>query len=487
MHIFTLGIASALQATKYGARVGLCDFVIPTPSGTSWGLGGTCVNVGCIPKKLMHQAALLGQSLEDAPCFGWKLEDAEGTGYSHDWTKMVNKIHSHIQSLNWGYRVSLQSAGVEYYNALAEFVDEHTVKLSKNGEELEKITAMYFLIATGGRPRYLDGIPGGNPGEYCITSDDIFTLPHNPGKVVIVGASYIALETAGFLSGMGLDVTVIVRSQLLRGFDQLMAEKVGDALTAQGVHLLRDCVPFKVETVSKGSPGMLMVHVENLKTGEIMEEPCNTVILAVGRNPNVASLNLEAVDVLTDSSSGKILANDKDETSISNIFAIGDVCQGRPELTPMAIQSGVLLARRLFGKSMVLTEYDKVPTTVFTPLEYACVGLSEEKALETYGEDNVEVYHVTSRPLEFTLPQRDKNSCYAKLICVKNEQERICGYHYLGPNAGEIMQGFAVAIKLGAKKEDLDNTVGIHPTCAEQFTTMTVTKSSGENWIKTSC
>ncbi|ODN05269.1 Thioredoxin reductase 1, cytoplasmic [Orchesella cincta] len=480
------GLAAAIQAAKYGKKVGLADFVTATPSGTSWGLGGTCVNVGCIPKKLMHQAALIGQVLEDSTHFGWSCSEE---ALSHDWNRMVEKIKAHIQSLNWGYRVSLQKAEVEYFNALARFEDEHTLHLvDKNEKEVAKITSEIFLIAVGGRPRYLDGVLGGNPGEFCITSDDIFSLAYHPGKVVIIGGSYIALETAGFLCGIGIDVTVMVRSQLLRGFDQQLAEKIGVILEKHGVQMLRNCSPTEITSVEQGNPGKLIVYGVNSETGETMEEPCNTVILAVGRAPSVGGLNLGEIGVEVDPTSGKIVVNDSEQTQVEHVYALGDCAEGRLELTPVAIQAGVLLAKRLFGGGNLRMDYDKIATTVFTPLEYSCVGLSEEEALEKFGGDeNIEVYHVTSQPLEFTLPARDKESCYSKLICVKNEEERIVGFHYLGPNAGEICQGFALAIKLNVKKGDLDETVGIHPTCAEQFTTMHVTKRSGDSWVKTGC
>lgn len=476
-----------MLAGKFGKKVALCDFVTPSPFGTSWGLGGTCVNVGCIPKKLMHQASLLGESLEDAPFFGWIVPPMEAEDFEHDWQKMVGNIRKHILSLNWGYRGSLQKAHVEYFNALASFVDNHTIQLmGRNEDILGTVTSQYFLIATGGRPRYLE-IPGGGAGEFCITSDDIFSLRYHPGKVVIVGASYIALETAGFLSGLGIDVAVIVRSQLLRGFDQQMAEKVGEVLENHGVQLIRDTIPVEIVQLEAGLPGKIMVHLENQVTGEITQEPCNTVILAVGRSPCVATLELDKCGIQQDPESLKILVNERDETSVEHCFAIGDVAEGRPELTPVAIQAGVLLVKRLFSGSEVITDYDKVATTVFTPLEYACTGWSEEKAREVFGDDDIEVYHVTSQPLECSLPGREKTSCYSKIICVKSLKERIVGFHYLGPNAGEVMQGFALALKLNATKADLDGTIGIHPTCAEQFTTLNVAKSSGETWIKTSC
>jgi thioredoxin reductase (NADPH) len=217
------GLAAAKSAVKYGKKVALCDFVKPSPAGSTWGLGGTCVNVGCIPKKLMHQAALLGQSIDDSSYFGWEANLEK----NHDWSKMVNKIQAYIHSLNWNYKVNLHQDGVDYYNNFASFRDNHSLQLDdEKGGETSIITGENFIISVGGRPKGLE-IDG---GEFAISSDDLFSLEKSPGKVLLVGGSYVALECAGFLAGIGLDVTVLVRSILLRGFDQQMAEMVGDVL-----------------------------------------------------------------------------------------------------------------------------------------------------------------------------------------------------------------------------------------------------------------
>ena len=215
------GLAASKEAARLGKKVAVCDFVKPSPAGTSWGLGGTCVNVGCIPKKLMHQAALLGEALQDAKSFGWEIQEEV---MNHNWTKMVEEVQNHIGSLNWGYRVDLREKKVIYLNEYAQFVDNHKLTTTdKKGQE-KTITAEKFILATGGRPRYPD-IPG---VEFGISSDDIFSLPHSPGKTLLVGASYIALECAGFLAALGCDTSVMVRSILLRGFDQQMASKIGE-------------------------------------------------------------------------------------------------------------------------------------------------------------------------------------------------------------------------------------------------------------------
>lgn len=470
------GLAASKEAAKFGKRVAVCDFVKPTPKGTSWGLGGTCVNVGCIPKKLMHQAALLGQGIKDSTNFGWQTQDVQ-----FKWDTMRGNVRDYIASLNWKYRVSLREAKVDYLNAYAQFVDPHKLKLTdKKGKE-KFITSHSFLLAMGERPRYPD-IPGAK--EYAITSDDLFFHPHCPGKTLVVGASYVALECAGFLRGIGLDVTVMVRSILLRGFDQDMAERIGDYMAAEGVRFFRPCVPTKLELVEQGSPGRVRVYA-NADGAEIVEE-FNTVLFAVGREPCTHSLGLAEAGVRVNPKTGK-LPTVNEQTNVPHIYAVGDVLEGRPELTPVAIQAGILLARRLYDGSNVQCDYTNVPTTVFTPIEYGCIGYSEADAIAKFGEDNIEVFHANFTPLEWTLPKRGTDAGYLKIVCLIPERNRILGFHYLGPNAGEVTQGFATAMKLNATKDDLDATIGIHPTCAELFTTLTVSKRSGGSTTAGGC
>ncbi|KAK7063284.1 thioredoxin reductase [Halocaridina rubra] len=466
------GLAASKEAANLGAKVAVCDFVTPTPKGTTWGLGGTCVNVGCIPKKLMHQAAILGHELKDSREYGWATPES----VSHDWSKMVEGIQNHIGSLNWGYRVALRDKKINYLNAYATFTDPHTLKtVDRRGKE-KIITADKFVLATGGRPRYPD-IPGVK--EHCITSDDIFSLPYPPGKTLLVGASYIALECAGFLAGLGYDTTVMVRSILLRGFDQQIAERIGTYMEQNGVKFIRGAVPTSVEQIEEGSPGKYKVTAKTTDGEEITDE-YNTIVMAIGRDPCTGGIGLDTINVEL-AKSGKVVVNSAEQSSIPHIYAVGDIIEGGLELTPVAIQAGKLLARRLYGNGTLLTDYVNVPTTVFTPLEYGSCGLSEEVAIEKYGEDDIEVYHSNYIPLEHTVPHRPENECYAKLICVKSLNEKVVGFHVLGPNAGEITQGFSIGLKLNATKADFDNLIGIHPTTAEVFTTLGVTKRSGKD------
>jgi len=476
------GLSCAKEAAKLGLNVACLDFVKPSPPGTTWGLGGTCVNVGCIPKKLMHQASILGEGLKDAKEYGWNVPE----NVTHDWAKMVENIQAHVKGLAWDYKVQLREKKVKYLNELGAFSGPNKLELTNKKGVKREITATNFVVSVGGRPKYPD-IPGAK--EYGITSDDIFSLNYHPGSTLIVGASYISLECAGFLKGIGIDVTVMVRSILLRGFDQQIAEKIGEYMENDcKIDFIRSCVPTKIEQIEAGepgSPGKLLVTGKYNDGTEYTNE-FNTVLFAVGRTADTAGLNLPAVGVKTGSSQ-KIIGDDADCSNVSNIYAIGDVLEDRPELTPMAIQAGKLLGRRIAGSGKLLTDYNLVPTTVFTPIEYGTCGYSEEDASKTFGEDSIEVYHGNHWPLEWTIAHRPENACYVKLIVNMKDDERIVGFHYLGPNAGEVTQAFAGMMKLKATKVDMENLVGIHPTCAEIFTTMNVTKSSGKDASASGC
>lgn len=474
------GLACSKEAASLGKKVMVLDYVVPTPKGTVWGLGGTCVNVGCIPKKLMHQTALLSSAMQDARTFGWEFEET----VKHNWEKMKAAVSDYIGSLNWGYRVALRDKKVEYVNAFAEFVDPTTIKAVNKNQKETFYTAERFVIATGERPRYL-GIPGDK--EYCITSDDLFSLPYCPGKTLVIGASYVALECGGFLHGLGLDVTIMVRSILLRGFDQDMANRAGEYMEEHGVKFLRKYVPIKIDELEAGTPGRLKVTAQSTESDDIIEGEYNTVLIAVGRDACTDKIGLDKAGVKVNPINGKIPVNDEEQTNVPHIYGIGDILEDKWELTPVAIQAGKLLARRLYGGSKVKCDYINVPTTVFTPLEYGACGLSEERAISMYGIENLEVFHSLFWPLEFTVPMRDNNKCYAKIICNKLDSDRVIGFHYLGPNAGEVTQGFSAAMKCGVTKEQLDGTVGIHPTCAEIFTTLEVTKSSGGDIAQAGC
>uniref|UniRef100_A0A7S2WBE6 Thioredoxin reductase n=2 Tax=Mucochytrium quahogii TaxID=96639 RepID=A0A7S2WBE6_9STRA len=462
------GLAASKEAAGLGAKVALLDFVKPSPQGTSWGLGGTCVNVGCIPKKLFHHSALFGEGLHDAKDFGWDISVEK-----HDWSRFITNVRNYIKSLNFGYKVQLRTKQVKYLNKLGSLVDAHTVScVDKKGKE-EKITAKRILIAVGGRPKQLQ-CPG---SELAITSDDMFFLEKPPGKTLVVGASYVALECASFLTGLGYDTTVMVRSIFLRGFDQQMADMVGDAMQKTGTKFIRSAVPTSLE---KTSDGRIKVT-----WGDNESDVYDTVLAAIGRSADTKEIGLENVGLKVDGS-GK-LSTEFQQTSVPSIFAIGDCEQGVAELTPVAIALGRNLSNRLYGKLKEATDLNCVPTAIFAGLEYGCVGLSEEEAKEKYGSA-LEVYHTYFTPLQWTIcEKREFNQCYCKVLVDKEENERVVGMHILSPEAGEIIQAYGVPMKMGMTFKDLTDLVGIHPTIGEELCMVEEPKSSGKDAQKSGC
>lgn len=423
-------------------------------------------------------AASMHDTFQSASAYGWQLPEK----IPLDWAELQTSIGNHIKSLNFGYRTQLRSAKVNYINAMASFGGPHTLCYTQQGHKKE-LTAFYILIAVGGRPQYLD-IPGAR--EYCITSDDIFWRQAPPGRTLVVGASYVALECAGFLTHLGFDTTVMVRSILLRGFDQEMAAKIGAHMERTGTRFIHRAIPTKVEKLPNGK---LQVTAQQIDNPQPIVEQYDTVLLAIGRVANNAKLHLEKAGVAVDPRTGKIPCK-REQTNVPHIFCVGDALLGAPELTPTAILAGKIVSRRLFAGSKEFMRYEHIPTTVFTPLEYGSIGLPEEAATELFGADNVEVFFSSFQPLEWsTVPRlsEEANTCHAKLICNKADHMRIIGFHYLGPNAAEVTNGWALALRLGATKADLDGVVGIHPSCAEIFNGLTITKSSGKSAPKTGC
>lgn len=309
------GLAAAKEAVELGAKVAVLDYVTPSPQGTKWGLGGTCVNVGCIPKKLMHQAALLGEGLHEAVAFGWQIPDPKAI--INDWESLKTAVQNHVKSVNWVTRVELRNKKVDYINGNGYFKDVHTIAaVMKNGEE-KVLTADKVIIAVGGRPRYPD-IPGAI--EYGITSDDIFSLDHAPGKTLVVGAGYIGLECAGFLNGLGYDTTIMVRSIILRGFDQQMANLVADEMQERGVNFIYQAKP---KAVVKQDDGRLLVHWVD-KDGQVHEDIYDTILFAIGRQALTPQLKLDNAGVKVVPESFKIAA-ENEQTNVPNIYAVGDV------------------------------------------------------------------------------------------------------------------------------------------------------------------
>jgi len=470
------GLACSKEAKLLGAKVAVLDFVKPSPLGSKWGLGGTCVNVGCIPKKLMHNAALLGEATHDLESYGWQQKPSN----EFSWGDFKDRVQDYIKGLNFGYKVQLREQGVTYLNMLGKFIDRNHLECTDAKGKVQVISSARFVIAVGGRPTPL-AIPG---GELAISSDDLFSLKTPPGRTCVVGAGYVALECAGFINAMNQkngspSVVVLCRSMCLRGFDRDVVGNVQKFMMQSGIEIIEGVTPVSIEKTGSGS---LLVKYSNGSQGEF-----DTVLGAVGRTADTAKLGLDALGIPVNSSNLKLTC-ENEQTTVPNIYAIGDVVDKTPELTPVAILAGRLLAQRLYGNGSVLMNYKSIATAVFTPLEIGTVGLTEEEAIATYGESNIESYVSTFSPLEWQIVnEKNDRSCYAKIITLKTEDDKVIGLHIASPNAGEIIQGFAVSFKKGIKYTDLMNTVGIHPTIAEEFTVMNVTKSSGLSTEKKGC
>jgi len=394
---------------------------------------------------------------------------------------MVGSVQKHIKSLNWGYKSDLIKLKVKYFNSYATFKDAHTIQLDNGKGLIETVTADKVIVAVGGRPSY-PGIPGDK--EFGITSDDIFSKKTAPGKTLVVGASYVALECAGFLTALGYDTTVMVRSILLRGFDQDMANRIGAYMESHGTKFIRSAVPVKLE---KPDPaGKTIVTFE--KEGNLLQEEYDTVLFAIGRYAITKDLNLESVGIKLEKDNYKIKVNDLEETVVPHIYAIGDVIHGKLELTPVAIKAGKLLAYRLFGGKTEKMDYVNVPTTVFTPLEYGSCGLSEEDAKAKFGAENISTFHTSFQPLEWAYNKmRPEGDCYVKVLVHKPDNNRVVGFHICAPNAGEVTQGVGIAMKCGVTKELLDSCVGIHPTVAEDCIGLQYTKEENPDAEKGGC
>ncbi|MCU4160886.1 glutathione-disulfide reductase [Acidiphilium sp. AL] len=426
------GVRLARIAAGHGARVGIAEERF-------W--GGTCVNVGCVPKKLMVMAAEYGFAAEDAAGFGWNIIRG-----AHDWPRFIAAKDREIERLNGVYTGLLDRAGAQIFNARARFLDSHTIMV---GEETK--TAERIAIATGGHPIRPD-IPG---ADLAIVSDDAFHLPERPERVVLIGGGYIAVEFAGIFAGMGAHVDLVYRQPLpLRGFDADLRAAVAEALEASGVHLHPGHSPLHIDA-HDAAKRLVTSH------GDAIEGDC--VFLATGRKPNTAGLGLEHVGVEV-APSGAIPIDEGFCTSSPHIFAIGDVTD-RLNLTPVATAEGHTLADSLFGGKSRGVSLKNVPSAVFSIPPLATVGITEDEAPR-----GARIFLTRFTPMRHALTGRPRRSMM-KLV-VDGASDRVIGAHMLGEDAPEIIQGLAVAITAGATKADFDRTIGIHPTAAEEFVTL---------------
>ncbi|KAA0261404.1 glutathione-disulfide reductase [Hafnia alvei] len=434
------GIASINRAAMYGQKCALVEAKY---------LGGTCVNVGCVPKKVMWHAAQIAEAIHlYGPDYGF-----DTTVNKFDWGKLIESRTAYIDRIHQSYERGLGNNKVDVIHGFAKFIDAHTVEV--NGET---ITADHILIATGGRPSR-PNIPG---AEYGINSDGFFELDALPKRVAVVGAGYIAVEIAGVLNGLGSETHLFVRKHApLRTFDPMIVEALVEVMNAEGPQLHTQSVP---KSVVKNSDGSLTLTLENGKTFEV-----DCLIWAIGREPANDNINLSAAGVKTNDK-GYITVDKYQNTNVKGIYAVGDNT-GAVELTPVAVAAGRRLSERLFNnKPDEHLDYSNIPTVVFSHPPIGTVGLTEEQATEQHGEDNVKVYK-SSFTAMYTAVTQHRQPCRMKLVCA-GKDEKIVGIHGIGYGMDEMLQGFAVALKMGATKKDFDNTVAIHPTGSEEFVTM---------------
>lgn len=431
------GVRASRFAASYGARVAVAE---------SRYLGGTCVNVGCVPKKLMVYAANFQDEFKVSRSFGW---DFAAKGF--DWSTLIDNKNTEIARLNGIYENLLENSGVTLLNGHAKLVDAHTVEVAGKQYSAENI-----LIAVGGWPQVPD-IPG---REYVTDSNQVFFLKEQPKRVLVVGGGYIAVEFASVFHGLGSETQLAYRGDLfLRGFDGDVREHFHQELLKKEMTLRFNC---DVQRIDKQQDDSLLI---TFKDGQTTEVDC--VFYATGRRPMLDNLGLENVNVKLDDS-GSIAVDELYQTSESSILAIGDVT-GRIQLTPVALAEGMAVARRLFRKEEYKpVDYDLIPTAVFSLPNIATVGLTEEDArAEGYA---VQIFKTSFRPMKLSLSD-EQERIFMKLI-VDQETDRVLGCHMIGPDAGEIIQGIAVALKAGATKQVFDETIGIHPSAAEEFVTM---------------
>lgn len=434
------GIASINRAAMYGKKCALIEAKY---------LGGTCVNVGCVPKKVMWHAAQIAEAIHNyGPDYGF---DVTVNGFN--WDTLVKNRSAYIDRIHHSYDNVLGKNQVEVIRGFARFVDAHTVEV--NGE---KITADHILIATGGRPTLPD-VPG---AEYGINSDGFFELEALPKRVAVVGAGYIAVEIAGVLNALGAETHLFVRKHApLRQFDPLIVDTLVEVMKAEGPSLHTESTP---KAVVKNGDGSLTLQLEDGKTQTV-----DCLIWAIGRQPATDNLNLEAAGVALDDR-GYVKVDKFQNTNVPGVYAVGDNT-GAVELTPVAVAAGRRLSERLFNnKPNEHLDYSNIPTVVFSHPPIGTVGMTEPQAREKYGDEQVKVYQ-SSFTAMYTAVTQHRQPCRMKLVCAGPE-EKVVGVHGIGFGVDEMLQGFAVAVKMGATKQDFDNTVAIHPTGAEEFVTM---------------
>lgn len=436
------GIASANRAAKHGKKAAVIE---------AKAIGGTCVNVGCVPKKAMWYAGQIADAINYSKDYGFDLSSGQ-----YNWATMVKNREAYIDRIHAAYQRGFDANKVTVIQGFARFVNRNTVEV--NGE---LYTADHIVIATGGRPQ----IPDIEGAEYGIDSDGFFALTEQPESIAVIGAGYIAVELAGVFHALGTESHLIVRKEKpLRGFDDMLSDTLVEQMAKHGPTLHTHSTPEKVEKLEDGA---LLVHLTNGNT----VGPVDKLVWAIGREPATDNINLSSTGVELDER-GYIKTDKYQNTNVDGIYAVGDNT-GRAQLTPVAVAAGRRLCERLFNnKPYEHLDYSNIATVVFSHPVIGTVGLTEQEAINEYGDDQVKVYKSQFTALYQAMTEDYRDPTRMKLVCVGKE-EKVVGIHSIGFGSDELLQGFAVALKMGATKADFDNTIAIHPTSAEEFVTMT--------------
>lgn len=419
-----------------------------------------------MPKKITWNAASIAETIHEAKAYGFSIE----TTAPFDWTTFKHKRDAYVKRLNGIYEKNLHNDKVEYVHGRAHILSKNEVEVVLDDGSKENIRAKKILVATGGHPNIPNHIPG---AELGITSDGFFELETQPKKVALIGAGYIAVEMAGMFHALGTETHLFIRHDtFLRNFDPMVQEKVTAEYERQGIHLHKKSTQSKAEKI-EGKDGWVKLHYTDSEhpDGATLDVDC--LFWAIGRSPEVEDLGLDKAGV-KQNERGQIIADEYQNTNVENIHALGDVC-GNVELTPVAIAAGRRLSDRLFGGpkfAQSKLDYTNIPSVVFAHPEVGSIGLTEPQAREKYGNENIKVYNTSFTAMYYAMMEpEDKGPTSYKLICAGPE-EKVVGLHILGLGSGEMLQGFGVAVKMGATKKDFDACVAIHPTSAEELVTL---------------
>ncbi|KAI1825430.1 putative glutathione protein [Xylaria intraflava] len=448
--------AARMASAKFGAKAMIIE---------SGRLGGTCVNVGCVPKKVTFYAAAVAEALHDSKAYGFSVKETA----PFDWPTFKAKRDAYVKRLNGIYERNLTNDKVEYLRGRAKLLSRNEVEVLGDDGTKTTVRAKRILVAVGGRPASPPNIPG---AEYGIDSDGFFDIATLPKKVALVGAGYIAVEFAGMFNALGVETHLFIRyKNFLRQFDPMIQDGVTAEYERLGVHLHKESTQTRID--KDPSTGKLTVSYRD-SNGDGQLSDVDHLIWAIGRVPETDNLGLENAGVKI-GEKGHITVDDRQNTSVDNIFALGDVC-GKAELTPVAIAAGRRLAERLYGPPEVFAnahlDYTNIPSVVFAHPEVGSIGLTEPEAVEKYGRENLKIYTTSFTAMYYAMMDpSEKGPTKYKVICTGPE-EKVVGLHIMGLGSGEMLQGFGVAVKMGATKKDLDSCVAIHPTSAEELVTL---------------